>query len=70
MTNGVRIAEDGSLWTTEAGPSRVTEAFVAREATGGATWNATNSTDGGNNSGWIFGAPPPAGNSNFFLLFG
>lgn len=25
-------------------------------ATGGATWNAANSTDGGNNSGWIFGA--------------
>jgi len=27
-------------------------------ATGGATWNATNSTDGGNNSGWAFTAPP------------
>ena len=25
-------------------------------ATGGATWNAANSVDGGNNSGWIFGA--------------
>ena len=25
-------------------------------ATGGATWNATNSTDGGNNTGWVFGA--------------
>jgi hypothetical protein len=25
-------------------------------ATGGATWNATNSVDGGNNTGWVFGA--------------
>jgi hypothetical protein len=24
-------------------------------ATGGATWNAANSTDGGNNTGWLFG---------------
>ena len=30
-------------------------------ATGGATWSALNSTDGGNNTGWIFG-PPPSGN--------
>ena len=35
-------------------------------ATGGATWNATNSTDGGNNSGWIF----TSGNtSSFFFMF-
>ena len=27
-------------------------------ATGGATWNASNSTDGGNNSGWNFGGGP------------
>jgi fibronectin-binding autotransporter adhesin len=43
-------------------------------ATGGATWYAgANSTDGGNNSGWIFTAPPgpPApGNGNFFFLIG
>jgi hypothetical protein len=28
-------------------------------ATGGATWTAANSTDGGNNTGWIITAPPP-----------
>jgi len=40
-------------------------------ATGGATWYAgANSTNGGNNTGWIFTAPPVGGvNANFFLLF-
>ena len=39
-------------------------------ATGGATWNAgANSTDGGNNSGWIFGAPPATGKGNFLMFF-
>jgi hypothetical protein len=34
-------------------------------ATGGAVWNAgANSTDGGNNSGWIFGT-----NTNFLMMF-
>ena len=35
-------------------------------ATPANTWYAANSTDGGNNSGWIFGSPP---NGNFFMLF-
>jgi hypothetical protein len=39
-------------------------------ATGGATWNAgANSTNGGNNSGWIFSAPPPATATGNFLVF-
>jgi hypothetical protein len=41
-------------------------------ATGGAAWYAgANSTDGGNNSGWIFTAPPapPATATGNFLLF-
>ena len=39
-------------------------------ATGGAAWYAgANSTDGGNNTGWIFTAAPSGGNSNFFALF-
>ncbi len=40
-------------------------------ATGGASWYAgANSTDGGNNSGWIFTAPPAAVTSgNFFFFF-
>jgi len=39
-------------------------------ATGGASWYAgANSTDGGNNSGWIFTAPPSGSNSNFLMFF-
>ena len=41
-------------------------------ATGGAAWYAgANSTNGGNNSGWIFTAPPApsAGNGNFLMFF-
>ena len=40
-------------------------------ATGGAGWYAgANSTDGGNNSGWVFTAPPaPSGSNNNFLIF-
>jgi hypothetical protein len=42
-------------------------------ATGGATWNALDSTDGGNNTGWVFGPgppppPPPLNTMLFFLL--
>ena len=40
-------------------------------ATGGASWYAgANSTDGGNNSGWIFTAPPtPVTSTGNFLVF-
>lgn len=39
-------------------------------ATGGASWYAgANSTDGGNNSGWIFTAPPSAVSTGNFLVF-
>jgi hypothetical protein len=40
-------------------------------ATGGAGWYAgANSTNGGNNSGWIFTAPPaPSGSNSNFLIF-
>jgi hypothetical protein len=41
-------------------------------ATGGAGWYAgANSTNGGNNSGWVFTAPPApsAGNGNFLMFF-
>jgi hypothetical protein len=41
-------------------------------ATGGAGWYAgANSTDGGNNSGWIFTAPPApsVGNGKFLMFF-
>ena len=40
-------------------------------ATGGAGWYAgANSTNGGNNSGWIFTAPPaPTATGNFLVFF-
>jgi hypothetical protein len=39
-------------------------------ATGGASWYAgANSTNGGNNSGWVFTAPPSGSNSNFLMFF-
>lgn len=39
-------------------------------ATGGATWYAgANSTNGGNNSGWIFSAAPSVNNGNFLMFF-
>jgi hypothetical protein len=40
-------------------------------ATGGAGWYAgANSTNGGNNSGWVFTAPPaPSGSNSNFLMF-
>jgi hypothetical protein len=39
-------------------------------ATGGASWYAgANSTDGGNNSGWIFTAPPSVTATGNFLMF-
>jgi hypothetical protein len=37
-------------------------------ATGGATWNATNSTNLGNNTGWNF-AVPSSGSGSFFAFF-
>ena len=38
-------------------------------ATGGATWNAANSTNVSNNTGWIFTAPPITGATGSFLMF-
>jgi len=39
-------------------------------ATGGASWYAgANSTNGGNNSGWIFTAPPATATGNFLMFF-
>lgn len=39
-------------------------------ATGGATWYAgANSTNGGNNTGWIFTGPPAGNTGAFFFMF-
>lgn len=38
-------------------------------ATGGAVWNAVSSTDGGNNTGWVFSTPPPVNSGNMLTFF-
>ena len=38
-------------------------------ATGGATWNALNSTDVSGNSGWVFTTPPAVAGGNFLMVF-
>jgi hypothetical protein len=39
-------------------------------ATGGAAWYAgANSTNGGNNSGWLFSSAPATNTGNFFFMF-
>ena len=38
-------------------------------ATGGAIWNAANSIDAGNNSGWVITAAPPTATGNFLMFF-
>ena len=57
----------------KAGGGTVTADYLSisySTATPTLTWLATNSTDGGNNSGWYFGAfPSTASSGNYFLLF-
>jgi hypothetical protein len=56
----------------KAGGGTVTADYLSisrSTATPTLTWLATNSTDGGNNSGWYFGAFPAPSTGNFFLLF-
>jgi hypothetical protein len=38
-------------------------------ATGGATWNATNSVNGGGNTGWVITGAAPSSTGNFFFMF-
>lgn len=70
VTIGSATAASHTL--AKAGGGTVTADYLSisrSTATPTLTWLATNSTDGGNNSGWYFGAFPSAGNSNFFLMF-
>ena len=56
----------------KAGGGTVTADYMSisrSTATPTLTWLATNSTNGGNNSGWYFGAFPSASSSNYFLMF-
>jgi len=70
VTIGSSSASNHTL--AKAGGGTVTADYLSisrSTATPTLTWLATNSTDGGNNSGWYFGAFPPPSNGNFFLLF-
>ena len=65
-------ASAASHTLAKAGGGTVTADYLSisySTATPTLTWLATNSTNGGNNSGWYFGAFPPPSNGNFFLLF-
>jgi hypothetical protein len=65
----------GSRATLSKATGTVTSDYVSIKdsaATGGATWNATNATDAGNNTGWIINGVPTGGttnNSGFFFMF-
>lgn len=72
VTIGSVTAASHTLTKTGGGTITVDYASISRStATPSTTWYATNSTNGGNNSGWTFGAPPsPSTNSGrYFLLF-
>lgn len=72
VTIGSVTAASHTLAKAGGGTITVDYASISRStATPTLTWLATNSTDGGNNSGWYFGAfPSPSTNSGrYFLLF-
>jgi len=62
----------GSRATLSKASGTVTCDYVSIQdsaATGGATWNATNATDAGNNIGWIInGVPSGLSTGNFFFV--
>jgi hypothetical protein len=71
LTIGSDIAASHTL-SKSSGTVNANFLSISRStATGGATWNAINSTNGGNNSGWVITAPPApsAGNGNFLMFF-
>jgi hypothetical protein len=58
----------GSQATLSKASGTVTSDYVSIKdsaATGGATWNATNATNAGNNTGWIFSS---TATGNFFFV--
>lgn len=62
--NAIRLqsATPGSTWTISKASGTVNGTYLNISdsiATGGATWNATTSTNSGNNTGWNFIGPQP-----------
>jgi hypothetical protein len=71
VTIGSSIAASHTLSKASGTVSADFLSISRSTATGGASWYAgANSTNGGNNSGWIFTAPPaPSGSNSNFLMF-
>jgi hypothetical protein len=70
LTIGSDIAASHTLSKASGTVSADYLSISQSTATGGAGWYAgANSTNGGNNSGWIFTAPPSGSNSNFLVFF-
>jgi hypothetical protein len=67
----MRSAVDGSTWGLSKASGTVSADWLTLRdsiATGGATWNADNTRDLGNNTGWNI-TPPPGGSGGMFLAF-
>lgn len=62
----------GHSWTKSSGTVSIDYVNIQYStATGGAAWYAgANSTDGGNNSGWIFSAPPTGSTNQGLSMMG
>lgn len=70
ITIGSSTAASHTLAKSGGGTVTADYCSISRStATPASTWYATNSTDGGNNSGWTFGAAPSWSNSNFLMFF-
>jgi hypothetical protein len=73
VTIGSATAASHNLVKTGGGNISINYMSISRSnASPGATWYAgANSTDGGNNTGWLFTIPPIPGTStgNFFFIF-
>lgn len=67
-----RTGASGVFTLAKSGGGTVTADYLSisnSTATPGSTWFASNSTDGGGNTGWTFVVAPPASTGNFFMLF-
>jgi hypothetical protein len=67
----IKSTTAGSRATLSKASGTVTSDYVSLQdsaATGGATWNATNATDAGNNTGWIINGVQSGATGNFFFV--
>jgi hypothetical protein len=69
-----RTGASGTFTLAKSGGGTVSTSWLSisnSTATPGSTWTATNSIDGGGNTGWTITAPPvpPPSSGNFFMFF-